>query len=643
MAVNEVKAILTAEDRNYTSTMKKAMGVTEGFGSKVKAGLGFGALMKIGSSAISLVGNQIKGLVTEINSTNAAWKTFRSNMQMIGKGDEVEGIQKRLQRYAAQTVYSSSDMANTFAQLEAVGVKSTEELVIGFGNLAAAAENPKQAMKTLSTQGTQMAAKPMVTWQDFKLMLEQTPAGIAQVAKAMGKTTAELVKDVQDGKVKTEEFFNAVKDAGANEQLQKMATTYKTLGQAADGLQDSIAQKLAPSFDKLSQVGINSISKLIDVIDGVDLDKYLNASSFGDGFVMVITDMVKSVTDALPNIATKFEELTATIGEKLVDFVPLGADLVGNLIQGIAENAPRMIIAAASMIGDFLWGVASKLPSLIATGLNAITKFIEGLASGRGTLLTSATQIIQEFGKQLIANLPAIATAALKLMLVLVKTIATNIPMIVATAGKLLISFVKTIISYIPRIAAAGTSAMRSLGTAVWNGIVKVASKARAGAAKIPSMIRSGLGSLVSIGRNLIEGLWSGIKAKFDSVIARVKEKAAALPTAVKKVLGIASPSKVMKKLGTYTGEGFAIGIESTYRQVQAAMGGLYGLQPAGALGGTINAGMNDAYSYQVSARYEVIVPVELNGREIARASANDMQEAINQLESRQSRKVGIR
>ncbi len=39
-----------------------------------------------------------------------------------------------------------------------------------------------------------MAAKPTVTWQDFKLMSEQSPAGLAQVAKAMGVTTAELVK-----------------------------------------------------------------------------------------------------------------------------------------------------------------------------------------------------------------------------------------------------------------------------------------------------------------------------------------------------------------------------------------------------------------------------------------------------------------
>ena len=49
-------------------------------------------------------------------------------------------------------------MATTYAQLDAVGIQSAESLVKGFGGIASAAENPAQAMKTLSQQGLQMAA-----------------------------------------------------------------------------------------------------------------------------------------------------------------------------------------------------------------------------------------------------------------------------------------------------------------------------------------------------------------------------------------------------------------------------------------------------------------------------------------------------
>ena len=74
-----------------------------------------------------------------------------------------------------------------------------------------------------------MAAKPKVVWQDFKLMLRQTPAGVAAVAKRNGMSTSKLVSKVQDGTVKTEDFFNAIAKVGTNDTFTKLATEYKTL------------------------------------------------------------------------------------------------------------------------------------------------------------------------------------------------------------------------------------------------------------------------------------------------------------------------------------------------------------------------------------------------------------------------------
>ena len=266
-----VKAVLSAVDKNFSSTMKSALGYTNNLKSTLTSGIGFGVMMGIGQKAFSVVTNSAVGLVREIDSSNAAWKTFTSNMQMVGKNkDEIIGVKKELQAFAEQTIYSSSDMASTFSQLEAVGTKNTTKLVKGFGGLAAAAENPQQAMKTLSQQATQMAAKPTVAWMDFKLMLEQTPAGIAAVAKQMGKTTSQLVSDVQEGTVSTEEFFDAISEVGTNDGFTKLATTYKTAGQAMDGLNETIANKLTPSFDVLSGVAISSISNIIDNMSSLD-------------------------------------------------------------------------------------------------------------------------------------------------------------------------------------------------------------------------------------------------------------------------------------------------------------------------------------------------------------------------------------
>lgn len=266
-----VEAILSARDAGFTAGMKAAQKSTESLGSILKKGIGFGAFAAAGGKAVSAVTNNLSGLVAGMNESSATWKTFTGNMTIAGKSTkQITKVRKNLQKFAEQTIYSSSDMASTYAQLAAVGTKNTTKLVKGFGGLASAAEDPQQAMKTLSQQATQMAAKPKVQWEDFKLMVDQTPAGVSAVAKTMGKSTQQMIKDVQDGKIATEDFFNAVAKTGTNKQFTKMATEYKTVGQAMDGLTETLSNKLQPAFDSVSAVGIKAVSAIADSLDKIN-------------------------------------------------------------------------------------------------------------------------------------------------------------------------------------------------------------------------------------------------------------------------------------------------------------------------------------------------------------------------------------
>ena len=389
-----VKAILSATDKNFSSTMKSALGYTNNLKSTLTSGIGFGAMMAIGQKAISVVANSTAGLVNEIDSSNAAWKTFSSNMQMVGKNtDEIVGIKKELQAFAEQTIYSSSDMASTFSQLEAVGTKNTTKLVKGFGGLAAAAENPQQAMKTLSQQATQMAAKPTVAWMDFKLMLEQTPAGIAAVAKQMGKTTSQLVTDVQDGKVSTEEFFDAISAVGTNDAFTKLATTYKTAGQAMDGLQETVANKLTPSFDVLSGVAISCISGIIDKMGEMDGDALAtkvsgfvdNASKYWSVFKADFIEVKNAFGDAVSAIVGDIGELTGAFGS--TESVNSFSDVLG-----VATNALTTFAGFCEEHSETIAKVITILPKLyiaykgfkivraVAPFVGAFTVAIGGLA-----------------------------------------------------------------------------------------------------------------------------------------------------------------------------------------------------------------------------------------------------------------------
>ena len=189
-----IKAILSAKDVGFSSGMKGALKSLKEVSTQIKGGFAFGVMAKAGASAFSALTSGAQEMIGEINSSVKTWKTFEGNMKNFGKNKkQISAVKKELQSYAETTVYNSSEMASTYAQLEAVGVgsmkslsKGTSGLVKGFGGLAAAAEDPSQAMKSLSQQATQMAAKPKVAWEDFKIMLEQSPAGMAAVAKTMG-------------------------------------------------------------------------------------------------------------------------------------------------------------------------------------------------------------------------------------------------------------------------------------------------------------------------------------------------------------------------------------------------------------------------------------------------------------------------
>lgn len=364
----KVNVTLSANDKNLSKTLSSVTKQSDSFLSKLKNSAVFGAFASVGASAMHTVTSAISGTISELSASNVAWKTFEGNMQMLGQSSsEINKTKKALQQYATQTIYSASDMSQTYSQFAAVGTKNCLQLVKGFGGLASAAENPKQAMKTLSQQGTQMAAKPMVAWQDFKLMLEQTPAGIAAVAREMGMSTSELVSAVQSGTVKTEDFFNAVEKAGNSKAFTKMATEYKSVSQAMDGLQETLANKLMPAYDKLSQIGIKALSAIIDGLDGFDaniltngIDKVIDTfKRFGKAFentgaIKAFKQALSDVGGAIKNVMSQFKDtgLIEKFGQafgQVVKFVSQAISAVSKFIGKL--NGAQLSGIVGSVLG----------------------------------------------------------------------------------------------------------------------------------------------------------------------------------------------------------------------------------------------------------------------------------------------------
>lgn len=383
-----VKAILSASDRGFSSAFKSAQSSAERLKSTLMSGLGFGIMTGIGQKAFSAITSGISGVTGELNESSAAWKTFNGNMQMIGKGTKsITKTRDELQDFATKTIYSASDMATTYSQLAAVGTKNCTKLVKGFGGLAAASENPTQAMKTLSQQATQAAAKPTIQWMDFKLMLEQTPAGIAAVAKGMGKTTSQLVQDVQDGKVKTEDFFNAIAKVGTNKSFTKLATSYKTAGQAMDGLKETLGVKLMPTFNKASDVAISSIENVIGHLDKVDPD---GLAKKVESAVSVVSPYWKAFSNAASKAGKAIINAVSAVGKSFGGLAQKKSslDTFTSVVSGISDAIAHF----AQIVADHSDEIASAAPKVLKLllaikGFKIIQSLVPGITTFAGTLL----------------------------------------------------------------------------------------------------------------------------------------------------------------------------------------------------------------------------------------------------------------
>ena len=352
-----VEAILSAVDRNFSGTFNNiassASKVGDSFEKSTKPAGNFVSTVSKIAGAIGLtkvvgaIGDGVRRMVGELDESSKAWQTFESNMKFLGKTPaQISSIEKSLQSYAQETIYSSSDMASAYAQFASVGVKGVGRLVKGMGGLAAATDNPKQAMKTLMEQGTQMAAKPMVQWADFRLMLEQTPAGMAAVAKAMGMSTKELVQNVQNGKISTQQFFDGIEKAGNSKAFQKMATSYKTVGEAMDGLQETLANKLQPAWQAMSKIAIGAISGIIDKIGSMNFDSVL--ASIGRFFspfsalIMNIKTQLSSLGkgDSMSGLSSVFQGVGSVL------------QTIWSLVGSLANVAFVNLIGIAQKVGS---------------------------------------------------------------------------------------------------------------------------------------------------------------------------------------------------------------------------------------------------------------------------------------------------
>lgn len=327
---------------NTSNIKKQAQKVEQDLESSAKksssaiSGMISGSFMAITNRAIDAVSNLTGEMMDLYDSAQKFPKVIES---MGGSTNFANQAFADMKKYADDTIYSLEDMTGTFGMLYGTAGDDTIKLVKALGGVSALAEDSGKAMKSWSLQLTQMVNKPMVSWMDFKILLEQNPGAIAKIAEAMGKTTKQLIQDVSDGTQATEEFLSTFKKVGNSNDLQKMATASDNFKNSLGQLQASIVSaglELLNVFGPVIIGGINTVVSGVDSIRNafVGFFNYLKENQW-------LVDILKTLATVIAGVTGALITYKATV---------IAVNTVQAIFNGLLKANPLMLLTKAILV-----------------------------------------------------------------------------------------------------------------------------------------------------------------------------------------------------------------------------------------------------------------------------------------------------
>ena len=449
--------------------------------------------------------------------------------------------------------------------------------------------------------------------------------------------------------------FNAMKSAFTN-----------VLGALAIGenLQESLSA-LATTlstflFDNLIPMLGNIISQLPGAISTFIQEA---APSFLGNGIELMTSLANGFIEGIPvvleTMATFMGELVTWIKEQLPTILENGVEFITNFATGIFEGAPSVIENIGEILSNVLEAIFEALPLILESGMELISNLAKGIWDNLPEIVESITNVLGKLLDTIIEKLPEFLKKGIEIIAKVAKGIWDNLPEIITTIGNLLIKVIGAIRERLPEFLQKGIELIGQLSLGIVKSIPGIVAKVPEVIGALVRTFAGLIGQFVGIGADIIKGLWEGIGSVKDWILGKISGFVGDITSGIKDFFGISSPSKVMaNEVGKWLPLGLAEGIEDNIKPVSKAMQSL-SLQatnafsnPSLALGG-VGYSMNTQFTsdygnidrlvsaVEVLANRDVVVAI--NGKEIVRQTANDMNIELNNKFNSSSRGRGIK
>jgi hypothetical protein len=272
-------------------------------------------------------------------------------------------------------------------------------------------------------------------------------------------------------------------------------------------------------------------------------------------------------------------------------------------------------------LGAFLGGIATALPTILASAARVVGKFLQGITNQIPGVVAKGAKLIITFLTEITKRVPQFAAAGAKLIISVITGIGNTYDRIIRAGVSVIKRLINGIAQAVPDLVDAGFKAIIRL----LNGIERAIRN------NSKQMRDAGWG----IADAIIDGMVDGLHELWHRAIDWANNAIHQLPKAVRKVLGIGSPSKVFAEIGRYTMMGLEKGLSDNHQPI---------LNTATNIGNRLISTFTDVLQVrsQSKALNEVGKGVVLGFRDGLDGSTNDIHSSFQSLRDKISTEMDI-
>ena len=548
--------------------------------SKITSGLGKGlaTAAKVGAAAVTAV-------TAAAGAMSAAF--IKGTSEVAQYGDNIDKMSQKMGISAE--AYQEWDFI-----MQHSGT-SMETLKAGMKTLANAVESGNDAFKRLGISQKDIAkmsqeelfAKTIEQLQKVENETERTYLA----GQLLGKGATELGALLNTSAEDTEAMRKQVHELGGvmSNEAVKAAAAYQdslqNMQTAFSGIQRGMLSEFLPSMvtvmDGLALIFSGNDSGIAKITEGVNqfADKLMEAVpkifELGEG---ILSSLATAILDNLPTLTSTATSVIIKLVDGIVSALPVLAEsaieIIGSLTRGLSDSLPTIIESAVELINTLADGILNMLPQIVNLGLDLIVSLANGIATSLPTLIPTIIDVVLKIVETLTnqETLTQLLGAAFTIITELAWGLIDNIDKLLDSVFLLIDGMIDFLLR--PANLAMLIETAIELVLAIGTGIVKAIPKLLVSVGSLIGSIFTNFATAdwASIGKDLVAGFKKGISNAWTNLKKWFKNLFGDLISIAKKILGIASPSKVFKKIGGFTAEGFGAGFEDEFAHVKDDM-----------------------------------------------------------------------